>query len=83
MSCCGNRRTAFKIAPLRARPPSTPVAHEASTSLRLEYNGPVPMLLAGAVSRRVYELYTSHMLVDVDLRDETALRATGWFASVS
>jgi phosphoribosylformimino-5-aminoimidazole carboxamide ribonucleotide (ProFAR) isomerase len=40
------------------------------------------MVLAGAVSKRVYEMYAAHIVVDIDVRDEPALRATGWFESM-
>ena len=81
MSCCGNRRAAMKSASARsnwfaAPPPPTEPVRELR---RLRYRGPAPMLLAGEVSTRIYELYEADAWVEVDACDEAGLRQTGWF----
>lgn len=84
MSCCGNRRALLTTAAARAwRSPLVPAPKPNVVAPRLRYGGPVPMVLAGAISKRIYEFYAAHVVVDIDARDEPALRATGWFESVA
>lgn len=83
MPCCGSRRAALSFPSVRRRDaavPAPPLQVEVPIVQRtLRYRGPAPMLLAGAVSGTVYELYRADGEVQIDVRDEPALRATGWF----
>ena len=83
MACCGSRRAALSFPSVRrcnvAVPAPLPPIDAPTVQLTLRYRGPAPMLLAGAVSGTVYELYRADAEVQIDVRDETALRATGWF----
>jgi len=82
MACCGSRRALLTTAASRAwRSPPAPAPKPTVVSPRLRYGGPVPMVLAGAISKRIYEFYEAHVVVDIDVRDEPTLRATGWFES--
>lgn len=83
MSCCGSRRAALSFPSGRRRdavvPAPLPRIDAPTVQRTLRYRGPAPMLLAGAVSGTVYEFYRAGAEVEIDARDEPALRVTGWF----
>lgn len=83
MPCCGSRRAALSFPSVRrsnaAVPAPLPHVDAPIVQRTLRYRGPAPMLLAGAASGKVYELYLADGEVQIDARDEPALRATGWF----
>jgi hypothetical protein len=85
MSCCGARRAAFvqahAIRPAPA-PAPRPGAGAPPAGVELDYRGPVPMVLLGPVSGRVYRFSRAPDRVDIDPSDGPALLRSDWFRRV-
>jgi hypothetical protein len=82
MGCCGDRRKQLaKPSAIRVTAVAPPTASTPTTSTPMRYHGPVPMVLRGPASNRIYRIATPDEMMEVDPRDARAFQRTGWFAS--
>jgi hypothetical protein len=80
MSCCGKGRAELARGGVRAGRfvPSVPPRRDDPEDTHLRYRGPIPMVLRGPVSRRLYRIEAAGP-VAVAAGDVPALVRTGWF----
>ncbi len=84
MSCCGNKRNAFKtfsnneVSRSNANKSSQTTHRSAlEAPLILQYTGPGSLEARGVFSRRIYRFHQPGAMLEVDSRDSSSLLALG------
>ena len=79
MSCCGQRRTAWRQPERTAAAAPAPQPPDLSNPTRVAFTGAEPIVVRGASTGLTYAFPAQSRGLDVDARDAVELLATGRF----